>query len=100
MGAAERIITIDFSINPVTDESGKVLQLIPEGRDISELKETREVLAQTNQELEQRVVDRTKLWLNLAIVSSNFIVWQPRIITNSSRIYLTSICKREVGCSI
>ena len=60
LGAEDRVITIDFSLNPVTDESGKVVQIIPEGRDISELKQAREALAQTNSELEQRVVERTQ----------------------------------------
>ncbi|MEO0928760.1 MAG: PAS domain S-box protein, partial [Cyanobacteria bacterium J06643_13] len=60
LGAEDRVVTIDFSLNPVMDESGKVVQLIHEGRDISELKEAREALAQTNQELEQRVIERTK----------------------------------------
>jgi PAS domain S-box-containing protein len=33
-----RISTIDFSLKPVLDEAGKVVFLIPEGRDISEAK--------------------------------------------------------------
>lgn len=36
--SANEIITIDFSIRPLKDESGKVVLLIPEGRDISERK--------------------------------------------------------------
>ena len=32
------VATIDFSIRPVTDDSGEVVLLIPEGRDITELK--------------------------------------------------------------
>jgi PAS domain S-box-containing protein len=31
-------ITVDFSLNPILDESGKVVLLIPEGRDISDHK--------------------------------------------------------------
>ena len=38
LGAEDRVITIDFSLNPITDESGEVVQIIPEGRDVSELK--------------------------------------------------------------
>ncbi len=37
-GAGDEIRTVDFSLKPVRDESGKVIQLIPEGRDITELK--------------------------------------------------------------
>ncbi|MEG4106119.1 PAS domain S-box protein [Microcoleus sp. S13_C5] len=32
------VATVDFSIKPITDDSGKVLMLIPEGRDISDRK--------------------------------------------------------------
>jgi PAS domain S-box-containing protein len=37
-GAGEMVITIDFSIKPVFDETGQVVLLIPEGRDITERK--------------------------------------------------------------
>ena len=36
-GAGDRVATIDFSLKPVTDETGKVVLLIPEGRDISDI---------------------------------------------------------------
>ena len=45
---AERNIIIDFSIRPVPNEKGEVTLLIPEGRNITELK----VLKQREQELE------------------------------------------------
>jgi len=37
-GAGKQITTIDFSLRPLKDESGQVVLLIPEGRDISEIK--------------------------------------------------------------
>ncbi len=37
LGAAKRITTIDFSIKPIIDQSGKVDFLIVEGRDISDV---------------------------------------------------------------
>lgn len=37
-GRGDELRTIDFSIKPVRDATGKVVQLIPEGRDITELK--------------------------------------------------------------
>ena len=33
-----RVATIDFSVRPVTDESGRVVLIVPEGRDITERK--------------------------------------------------------------
>ena len=48
---------IDFSLKPVTDEEGEVVLLIPEGRDISELKARERELAEKTEELE-RTVDR------------------------------------------
>jgi PAS domain S-box-containing protein len=38
IGAGDMVITIDFSIKPVFDETGQVVLLIPEGRDITERK--------------------------------------------------------------
>ncbi|MBE9205699.1 PAS domain-containing protein [Nostoc sp. LEGE 06077] len=36
LGANNRVATIDFSLRPLQDESGEVILLIPEGRDITE----------------------------------------------------------------
>ncbi len=66
LGAEDRVATIDFSLNPVTDETGKVVQIIAEGREITELKQAREELQQTNQELEQRVAERTEALANFS----------------------------------
>ncbi|BAY30545.1 multi-sensor hybrid histidine kinase [Nostoc carneum NIES-2107] len=56
LSAEGQIVTIDFSIRPVKDESGKVVMLIPEGRDISEHKKAQKAL-QENQILLQVVMD-------------------------------------------
>ncbi len=37
-GEGKQIATIDFSLRPLKDDSGQVVLLIPEGRDISEIK--------------------------------------------------------------
>lgn len=39
-GADGRVITIDFSIKPIRDVDGRVVLLIPEGRDITDLRRT------------------------------------------------------------
>lgn len=44
LGGDNSVITIDFSLKPVTDKSGKVVFLLAEGRDITELKQTEKAL--------------------------------------------------------
>jgi PAS domain S-box-containing protein len=46
LGGGGVTITIDFSLKPVMDENGKVVLLIAEGRDITEIKRTEELLKQ------------------------------------------------------
>lgn len=41
VGVGGRVLTIDFSLKPVVDEAGEIVLLIPEGRDITELKRAR-----------------------------------------------------------
>lgn len=53
---AEEVVTIDFSIKPVTDQDGDVVLLIPEGRDITERKRREEQLAALN-EVSQQLSD-------------------------------------------
>jgi PAS domain S-box-containing protein len=47
-----RLVYVDFSLKPVKDETGKVIFLIPEGRDITEIKKYQEALEEKQQELE------------------------------------------------
>jgi PAS domain S-box-containing protein len=58
--------TLDFTITPVLDEDGRVVNLIPEGRDITELVKTREAL----RAIEER--------LNTASEAGNVGVWDSR----------------------
>ena len=51
-GADNEVLTIDFSLKPVTDETGQVVLLIPEGRDISDRKQVKALLAGQNLILE------------------------------------------------
>ena len=50
---------VDFSLKPVKDKSGKVIFLIPEGRDITERKHVEEELAKYRDHLEDLVKERT-----------------------------------------
>lgn len=43
---ANRTATVDFSLKPVTDETGKIVLLLPEGRDITESKQAQVALRQ------------------------------------------------------
>lgn len=43
----------DFTLKPITDESGKVVLLIPEGRDITERKQVEESLRDAHRELQE-----------------------------------------------
>lgn len=47
LGANNRVATIDFSLRPLLDETGQVVLLIPEGRNITELKQAEEKLRQS-----------------------------------------------------
>lgn len=58
-GADGSIITTDFSIQPVFDETGQVVMLIPEGRDIRDRKSVEQALRQVTAALEGRVAERT-----------------------------------------
>ncbi|MBW4569480.1 MAG: PAS domain S-box protein [Tolypothrix carrinoi HA7290-LM1] len=52
LGAGDNIITIDFSIKPIKNETGQVILLISEGRDISEANaELKQSVAKKNQAL-------------------------------------------------
>ncbi|MDF5716102.1 MAG: PAS domain S-box protein [Rhizonema sp. NSF051] len=52
-GAGEQVMTIDFSIKPIKDDMGKVLQLLPEGRDISVRKQAQKALQESEKRFRQ-----------------------------------------------
>jgi PAS domain S-box-containing protein len=53
-------INVDFTLKPARNDEGKIVFLIAEGRDITRLKESEDELRQLNEELEERVSERTK----------------------------------------
>lgn len=53
-------MALDFSLKPARDSEGTIVFLIPEGRDITALKQTAEELRRLNEELERRVAQRTR----------------------------------------
>jgi len=51
--------TVDNSLKPMRDEQGRVVMLIPEGRDITERKQAEAEVRRLNEQLENRVAERT-----------------------------------------
>lgn len=62
IGAGDTVATIDFSIKPVRDEAGKVVLLIPEGRDISDRKLAEEALRH-HKEILQTIFDHIPIMI-------------------------------------
>ncbi len=50
---------VDFSLTPVRDDVGDVVYIVPEGRDITDIKQTEQALRESRDQLEQRVQERT-----------------------------------------
>ena len=57
--AGEETITIDFSLLPVKDQNGKIVFLLPEGRNITEKKHAEAEISRKNEEL-QRLLDKIR----------------------------------------
>jgi PAS domain S-box-containing protein len=57
--AEDQFIFIDFSLQPLRDETGKIVFLVPSAASINERKQAEEQVRRLNIELEQRVLDRT-----------------------------------------
>lgn len=58
-GAGNQVIDIDFSLQPLRDETGEVVFLIPSASVITERKCAEEALCEANNSLERRVYERT-----------------------------------------
>lgn len=63
----EQNAIIDFSVRPVTDEDGEVTRLIPEGRDITRLKERERQLQVTNRVLRHNIRNQLNLIRGTAV---------------------------------
>ncbi|NEP00214.1 MAG: PAS domain S-box protein [Symploca sp. SIO2E9] len=58
-GADSQMVKIDFSLKPFTNQEGKIILLVAEGRDITKRQQVEQQLQQLNVELTQRVEERT-----------------------------------------
>ncbi len=91
-GAGDRVATVDFSLKPVFDETGNVVLLIPEGRDITERKQTLERL-----ELLERAIAASN---NGIIISDAQVHDNPVIYVNSGFEQMTGYqCEEVLGTS-
>ncbi|AEI49508.1 PAS domain S-box protein [Runella slithyformis] len=63
------IRTLDFSITPLFDHDGKVISLLPEGHDITEIKRTRAALMESEQRFRE-IADNVDeiFWIRNAVV--------------------------------
>ncbi|TAF51940.1 MAG: PAS domain S-box protein [Oscillatoriales cyanobacterium] len=59
-GANNQVTVIDVSFKPLLNETGEVFQILAEGRDITQSKQTEAALQHLTAELEQRVRERTE----------------------------------------
>jgi PAS domain S-box-containing protein len=59
-GANNQVAIIDLSFKPLFNETGEVFQILTEGSDITQRKQTEATLQQLTAELEQRVKERTE----------------------------------------
>ncbi len=55
LGKDNRVVTIDFSLKPVRDGSGTITSLVAEGRDISGIKRTEQLLRQQTDAMESAI---------------------------------------------
>jgi signal transduction histidine kinase len=57
-----RLRHVDFSLKPARNERGDVVLLIPEGRDITERKQTQQALEQSREQLQQLAAGLLMAW--------------------------------------
>ncbi|MFN6461050.1 MAG: PAS domain S-box protein [Nostoc sp. DedVER02] len=76
LGANNRVATIDFSLRPLEDETGKVVLLIPEGRDITE-----QQAALRDRQKAEETLRQSEERLQLALEASGDGLWDWNILT-------------------
>lgn len=72
-GKNRAVITVDFSINPIMDDDGKVILLLIEGHDITEKKRTRAALIESEQRFRDIAENVDELFWVRPIEESKFL---------------------------
>lgn len=63
LGGSGEVITIDFSLSPVVDKKGKVIYIIPEGKDITERQQLQAKIEEKNLQHEAiQKISKTGFW--------------------------------------
>lgn len=70
------IVYVDFSLQPVFDEEGEVVLLIPEGRDVTELKMAQEKLRES-EAMFRRLTENVKAIFWISSVDGKFVYLSP-----------------------
>jgi PAS domain S-box-containing protein len=70
LGTGENVATIDFSLKPIHDEVGKVVLLIPEGRDITEQQAVLRERQQAEKKLELQAIITRNIAEGICLVSA------------------------------
>lgn len=79
LSAGNRVATVDFSLKPVFDETGQVVLLIPEGRDISDKKQAEATLRDVYAQLEQRAAALAQSNQNLQVALEELQISQEEL---------------------
>lgn len=89
-GKNREVITVDFSINPIMDDGGKVILLLIEGHDITEKKRTRAALIESEQRFRDIAENVDELFWVRPIKESRFLYMNSAYerITGKSRQHL------------
>ncbi|NEQ24216.1 MAG: PAS domain S-box protein [Microcoleus sp. SIO2G3] len=68
--------TFDFSLKPIKDETGQVVLLIPEGRDITEIKQAQAALIESEARL-QAILDKSPVTIYLKDIQGRYLLINP-----------------------
>ena len=86
-GTEDRVVTVDFSLTPIKDETGRVVMLIPEGRNISDRKQAEAELAKSNQMLQA-----------ISSIQTQYLTdAQPQILFDGMLAHLLELTESEYG---